>query len=111
MHEYVQKRRKMINDFCVNLVVEARDAGQMKIMVNPTFVARNMLLVWTGTKQSECRPSKESDAVDRVAVFLATCVIYLRITPETLLQFSAILPEELANIYVRTMNYVNNFLE
>lgn len=111
LHEYIQKRRKMIDDFCVNLVVASRDAGQMKIMVNPTFVARSMLLIWTGTKQSDCRPNRESDATDRVAIFLATCVIYLRITPDTLLQFSATLPEELANVYVRTMNYVNNFLE
>lgn len=111
LHYYIKARRTLIQEFWLNAIHEARQSEHFQFLINEKFVATMLMTLWAGTKQAACNPDDTLTGLDRITTFLATCVIYLRMPPENLVAFAASLPEELASAFVRTMNYVNTFLD
>lgn len=110
LYHYSTARRNLIFDFLVTEVRRLRDMGLGQFVVDPVFVSQTLATLWTGTVYQSRAVQCNDDERNCVVAFLATAVVLLKIAPGELLDFSGRVPEDLANVYVRVMRHVSQFL-
>lgn len=110
LYYYANARRALIFEFIITQVTQLGKEGVWQYMVDPMFLSQTLATLWIGTVYQSRTASKTDNEHNGVVAFLATAVVLLKIAPGELLDFSGRVPEELANVYVRVMRHVSQFL-
>ncbi|WP_175954398.1 TetR/AcrR family transcriptional regulator [Schaalia sp. Marseille-Q2122] len=109
--DYIIARREIILDFLTAQAEKAREEGSLGFVIPADRLADMILTYWQGTGlQSRYMVNGES-ALDTIAKFLATCIVQMKVTPDTLVELSGHVSEEIADVYVRVMYFVRHIIE
>lgn len=109
--DYFIARRQLILTFLSEQAEAARQEGALGFLIPAERMADMVLTFWQGTGlQSRYMVNSESP-LDIIASFLATCIVQLKVTPDTLVEFSGHVSEDIADVYVRVMYFVRHIVE
>ena len=83
------------------------DEEGAEIGTTPRTLARILIRYWYGSVVSARYNDEPIDAREFVADFLAVCVQLLRLPAHYVLQLGASVPEEVAEVYARTLRKIS----
>ena len=106
-HAHYKYRTQQMEEALTAMIQTFVDEEGAAIGTTPRTLARILIRYWYGSVVSARYNDEPIDAREFVADFLAACVQLLRLPAHYVLQLGASVPEEVAEVYARTLRKIS----
>ena len=106
-HAHYKYRTQQMEEALTAMIQAFVDEEGAEIGTTPRTLARILIRYWYGSVVSARYNDEPIDAREFVADFLAVCVQLLRLPAHYVLQLGASVPEEVAEVYARTLRKIS----
>ena len=106
-HAHYKYRTQQMEEALTAMIQTFVDEEGAEIGTTPRTLARILIRYWYGSVVSARYNDEPIDAREFVADFLAVCVQLLRLPAHYVLQLGASVPEEVAEVYARTLRKIS----
>lgn len=109
-HDHFQYRFQVLHEFLEEQVTRLAEDGKIPGELTPAAASCALIRNWYGIAVHSRYVTNEDSERHTIAGFLADCGRTLAFPPETILGFAAGIPEDLADIFARTLKIYRSVL-